>query len=109
MASTLTPHQLDQLRRRLEEERTRIVRVLSAPSSGPEPDQEAEPEEAAQRETERARRVQNERRERALLAEVERALAKIARGQYGASETTGDPIPYERLAAMPWARDAVGE
>ncbi len=109
MASTLTPQQLDELRSRLEDERARILRVLATPSSGPQPDQERELEEAAQRETERARRVEIERRERALLAEVERALAKLASGRYGASEKTGDPIPYERLAAVPWARDAVGE
>ncbi len=110
MASTLTPTQLDALRRKLEEERARILRVLSAPApAGPQPDQETELEEAAQRETERARRAEIDARERALLVEVERALAKLAAGRYGESEKTGDPIPYERLAAVPWARDAVGE
>ena len=110
MASTLTPTQLDALRRKLEAERDRILRVLAAPApAGPQPDQETELEEAAQRETERARRANVEARERALLREVEHALAKLAGGRYGASEKTGDPIPYERLSAMPWARDAVGE
>lgn len=110
MATTLTSGQLEELRRRLENEHARILRVLSAPpQSGPQPDQEVELEEAAQRESERTRRAQIETRERALLAEVERALAKLATGKYGASEKTGDPIPYERLAVIPWARDAVGE
>lgn len=110
MASTLTSAQLEDLRRRLEDERTRILRVLSSPAeTTPQPDQDSEPEEAAQRETERSRRADVEARERALLAEVQRALAKLASGRYGASEKTGDPIPYERLAAVPWARDAVGE
>lgn len=110
MATTLTSRQLDELRGRLEGERSRILKVLSTPApAGPQPDQEAELEEAAQRETERARRAQIEARERALLAEVERALAKLSNGHYGLSEKTGDPIPYERLAAVPWARDAVGE
>ena len=110
MATTLTPRQLDELRRRMEGERTRILKVLASPApAGPQPDQDAEFEEAAQRETERARRVEIEARERALLAEVERALAKLSSGGYGVSEKTGDPIPYERLAAVPWARDAVGE
>ena len=40
---------------------------------------------------------------------VELALAKFANGQYGVSEKTGDPIPYERLVAVPWAREPVGE
>jgi DnaK suppressor protein len=110
MASTLTAGQLEELRRRLENERARILKVLSAPApSGPQPDQDVELEEAAQRESERTRRVEIESRERALLAEVERALGKLATGRYGASEKTGDPIPYERLAVIPGARDAVGE
>lgn len=110
MASTLTPAQLDALRRKLEDERARIRRVLASPApAGPQPDQETELEEAAQRETERARRADVDARERSLLREVEHALTKLARGEYGASERTGDPIPYERLSAVPWARDAVGE
>lgn len=110
MASTLTTAQLDELHRKLEEERDRILRVLgsTAPRS-PQPDQETELEEAAQRETERMRNLEVEARERALLAEVERALAKIARGEYGVGETTGAPIPYERLVAVPWAREPVAE
>ncbi len=110
MASTLTSAQLEELRRRLEDERARILRVLSSPAeTGSQPDQDAEFEEASQRESERTRLADIEARERALLGEVERALAKLANGQYGSSEETGDPIPYERLAAVPWARGAVGE
>ncbi len=41
--------------------------------------------------------------------EVERALAKLQDGRYGVSEKSGAPIPYARLAAVPWARTAVGE
>jgi len=110
MASTLTKDQLDELRRRLERERTRILGVLGAtPPTSSQPDQVTEIEEAAQRETERAHALQVQARERALLAEVERALAKLASGRYGVGEQTGDPIPYERLAAIPWAREPVGE
>jgi DnaK suppressor protein len=95
--SALTKAQLETLRRRLEEERVRILGVLQA-SAAPDPpgDQETEIEEAAQRETERSH-------------QVEHALAKLAGGTYGVSETTGDPIPYERLAAVPWARQGVDE
>jgi DnaK suppressor protein len=45
----------------------------------------------------------------ALLADVERALAKLEAGTYGTSEVTGDPIPLERLEAIPWARGTVQE
>jgi DnaK suppressor protein len=110
MASVLNKAQLDELRRRLEEERTRILRVLRAPAArAPEADQETEFEEAAQRATERTQDLEIEARERALLAEVERALAKLGEGKYGLSERTGDPIPYERLAAVPWARHDIEE
>lgn len=108
--SALTKAQLETLHRRLEDERARILGVLQA-SAPPEPagEQETEMEEAAQRETERSHQVEIARRERALLREVEHALAKLAGGTYGVSETTGDPIPYERLAAVPWARQGVDE
>ncbi len=110
MAGVLTNAQLDELRRRLEEERARILRVLrAARPSAPQPDQETEIEEAAQREAERTQNDEVVARERALLADVERALAKLDIGQYGMSERTGAPIPYQRLAAVPWARDAIGE
>ena len=40
----------------------------------------------------------------ARLAEIEHALAKFSRGDYGLDEDTGEPIPFGRLAALPWAR-----
>jgi RNA polymerase-binding transcription factor DksA len=42
--------------------------------------------------------------EHARLAEIERALAKFSNGQYGIDEDTGEPIPFGRLSALPWAR-----
>ncbi|HEY6005262.1 MAG TPA: TraR/DksA family transcriptional regulator [Anaeromyxobacter sp.] len=111
MASALTRTQLAELRRRLEEERTRIVRVLSTSDAihSTEEDRGPEIEEVAQRAAERDQAVGVLERERALLAEVDRALAKIDRGEYGQSERTGAPIPYARLAAVPWAREDVDE
>lgn len=110
MASALTKVQLDELRRSLEEERIRILGVIDAPGTTAPPEAPGpEVEEAAQRATEADQRIGIVARERALLAEVERALAKLDDGKYGVSEKTGDPIPYERLAAVPWARTAVDE
>jgi DnaK suppressor protein len=40
----------------------------------------------------------------ARLAAIERALAKFESGEYGLDEDTGEPIPFGRLAALPWAR-----
>ncbi|HEX3763723.1 MAG TPA: hypothetical protein VHW23_33735 [Kofleriaceae bacterium] len=42
--------------------------------------------------------------DRALLDDVEHALAKLDGGTYGTSEDSGAPIAIERLRAMPWAR-----
>ncbi len=110
MASALTKSQLDGLRRRLEEERARLLAVIDEPGAAAPPEARGpELEEAAQRSAEADQRLGIETRERALLAEVERALAKLAEGRYGLSEETGEPIPYERLAALPWARHGVDE
>jgi len=105
----LTKEQLETLRRRLEDERSRILRLLQASAATAPPDEETEMEESAQRATERTHALGVAERERALLAEVERALAKIRGGTYGRSEATGDPIPYARLEAVPWARTGVDE
>jgi RNA polymerase-binding transcription factor DksA len=40
----------------------------------------------------------------ARLAAIERALVKFENGEYGLDEDTGEPIPFGRLAALPWAR-----
>jgi DnaK suppressor protein len=45
--------------------------------------------------------------ERRLLAEVEHALAKLTRGEYGVCEGTGEPIGFARLLVRPWARHSV--
>ncbi len=44
-----------------------------------------------------------------LLADVERALAKLEAGTYGLSEDSGTPIPLDRLEAVPWARRTAQE
>ncbi|HLB39202.1 MAG TPA: TraR/DksA C4-type zinc finger protein [Actinomycetota bacterium] len=51
---------------------------------------------------ERGRVIAMGRTLRANLREVERALAKLAAGTYGACERCGRPIDDERLEAIPW-------
>jgi DnaK suppressor protein len=107
MGQALTKAQLDDLRDRLLRERSRILGVLGdADDGGPEADQQTEFEEAAQRTTERAHGIAVAERERRLLGEVEDALSRMERGTYGVSDDTGEPIPYERLRAVPWTRRA---
>lgn len=41
------------------------------------------------------------------LEETEQALALLDEGNYGACASCGDPIPFERLEAIPGARSCV--
>ncbi len=107
--SKLTKAQLETLRRKLEDERSRVIRVLQAPAETASGDERSEIEETAQRATERTQQIGVAERERALLAEIELALAKLGAGTYGISEKSGAPIPYKRLTAVPWARHGADE
>jgi RNA polymerase-binding transcription factor DksA len=41
------------------------------------------------------------------IDEIDHALTKLADGTYGLCEVSGQPIPKERLKAIPWARERV--
>jgi RNA polymerase-binding transcription factor DksA len=41
------------------------------------------------------------------LYEIDQALRRIESGMYGICEMSGQPIPHERLEAIPWARFTV--
>ncbi len=106
----LTKEQVDSLRRRLADERAKIRRLVADPvPATPSDGEQIEFEESAQRATEATQQLGIAESERALLTEVERALDKLRSGTYGISEKTGEPIPYERLAAVPWARGGVDD
>jgi len=45
--------------------------------------------------------------ERKILTEINDALSRIEEGTYGICEGRGEPIPKERLKAIPWARYCV--
>ncbi len=47
--------------------------------------------------------------QRQKLDDIEAALKRLEDGTYGVSENTGEPIPYERLRAVPWARTTIDE
>jgi len=42
--------------------------------------------------------------ERKLIAEIDDALDRIENGNYGICELGSEPIPRQRLEALPWAR-----
>ena len=43
------------------------------------------------------------------VIEIDEALARIKKGEYGYSSVSGLPIPKERLRALPWATELVIE
>jgi RNA polymerase-binding protein DksA len=45
--------------------------------------------------------------ERKILEEIESALSRIEDGTYGICQGRGEPIPKQRLKAIPWARYCV--
>ena len=106
-AAGLNEDQLTILRGRLEQLRADLRRRLQREQSvarESDADQAIEEVDAAEqtREQDDAVRFANHDRER--LDEIERALQKISTGRYGLSEVSGEPIPFERLLAVPWAR-----
>lgn len=46
-------------------------------------------------------------RDNQALAEIEHAIEKIANGEFGLCEGTGEPIPKRRLELSPWTRFSV--
>ena len=44
---------------------------------------------------------------RAAVEEIDEALNRLKLGTYGICEVSGQPIPRERLKAIPWARERV--
>ena len=44
---------------------------------------------------------------RQTIDEIDAALERISKGTYGICEYSGEPIPKERLKAIPWARERV--
>jgi DnaK suppressor protein len=104
---SLTQAQLIELKRLLEQKRAELTSVRgrsvvagTRSNDGAYPD----PMDAATRAEEEQELLDLADREGNLLAEVEHALAKLDAGTYGVSELSKQPIPYERLRVVPWAR-----
>ena len=43
------------------------------------------------------------------IKEIDAAMRRLASGNYGVSETTGEPIAFDRLLLIPWARTGTGD
>jgi len=107
----LTAAQIEDLKKRLEERRASLVANI-------ERGREAEQERSAGRdvgdemdeaniEEEAAVTSKLLERDVQLITEIDRALAKMREGTYGACEGTGEPIGFARLNLRPWARYSV--
>jgi DnaK suppressor protein len=101
----LTPEQLSQLRGQLLDLQAALsARLRRQEAVVREAEPEIEPLEVAEQTREQDDAVTFSQRDRELLSDVNYALRKIDDGSYGISEASGDPIPFERLRAVPWAR-----
>jgi DnaK suppressor protein len=108
--SGLTGTDVLRLRERLLELRQQLLeRLADDQSTMREAEPQAEPLDAAEQTREQDDSVAFAGRDQALLAEIERALAKIQTGSYGLSEASGEPIGLQRLTAVPWARYTIAE
>lgn len=108
--SGLTGTDVARLRDRLLELRQKLLERLADDEStmrAAEP--QTEPVDAAEQTREQDDSVTFAGHDQALLAEIERALAKIQTGSYGLSEASGEPIGLRRLQAVPWARYTIDE
>ena len=117
MASTLSREQRAHLERRLEEERRLLSRALNqtVAEGALEDEQDRDgdlstlPFHLADRGTdtmESELQASNATRMSRELAEIDAALDRLHRSpeRFGVCEDTGQPIPFERLDVIPWAR-----
>ena len=98
-----------QAKQRLAEERARVEKELEgigAPISEDEPEDSGDAADDLQQDA-----TDDAVREglRRTLQDIERAEQRLAEGTYGKSVVSGDPIPEERLEALPWADRKVDE
>lgn len=108
----VTTMDTDEARALLQAERDRLTALLSttadnvgAQQRGDDPGNADVAKDVIDRELERSEllRVHEE------LREVDAAEERLAQGTYGVSEVSGEPIPDERLRAVPTARRLVPE
>lgn len=107
----LTPGQRESLRHVLEDKRRSLLRDISLREEEAAQGQvdSAEMEDIAEGVVEDRDREALVEHDRALLGEVDHALAKMDAGTYGISESSGRPISLARLRAVPWARNDADE
>ena len=104
----IDPAKLAELREALEEQRENLRKEIVEQGGDPDSDDAAIDVErgfadSAHSTAERARLLSVMKALRANLRWVGRALKKMDLGTYGTCERCGNPVPIERLEALPWA------
>jgi DnaK suppressor protein len=106
---------IDELGRRLKEERGRLAKALEQMRAGAPPIGEAKEgspygkkEEGATEAFELEKRLALEKRLMALIGEVEHALQKFKDGTYGLCDVCGQSVEMARLEVLPQATLCLG-
>ena len=105
----LTLEDLHRLRAKLVAERELVKVRLERHMNEAMEDSDNLPDEMdiASRHTEQAYLLRLADKEKKLLKEIDHALAKFERGNYGICEGTGEPIGLRRLELRPWTRHSL--
>ena len=108
----LSTDQLEALSRRLADERESVTALIASLSAdlGVRPDCSiADIHDAAGfvENKQRAAGLMQQHRDR--LADIEQAFERMQKGRYGVSLRSGEPIPFDRLALVPWATTTIDD
>lgn len=101
----MNERQLEYFRRKLQAWKTELLAESRDTIEGLQDSSRNIPDVAdrASEETDRALELRTRDRQRKLVAKIDAALRRIADGEYGYCEVTGDPISLKRLDARPIA------
>ncbi|MDJ0685643.1 MAG: RNA polymerase-binding protein DksA [Alphaproteobacteria bacterium] len=101
----MNPLQLEYFRQKLLRWREELVAESSETLESMQQENLAQPDltDRASMETDRSIELRTRDRERKLISKIDDALQRIAEGEYGYCEDTGDPISIRRLEARPIA------
>ena len=110
-ATKLTPKDVERLTEKLRAEYDRLMAMYQNRPEGQDPllVEPGDTADLATGETEVAVSLSRAEVDHQRLAQVRRALRKLEEGTYGYSDLTQEPIPLERLEAIPWATANVDE
>jgi DnaK suppressor protein len=107
--ASLTDEQLRSLRARLDERREQLLASIETRREQERDSTREVGDEMDEANTEGVSAMTSKLLERDMmeLREIDRAIARMEEGTYGACEGTGEPIGYARLSLRPWARFSV--